>query len=204
MIEISQKSVCKGPINNIPALVQIMAWRRPGNKPLSEPMVISLLTLNQFCYCYYPQGCTLTKHHFTVKKNYHESLLYIAVFPVLWCVARHIAGHTMEWTVTIRALPHWNCLVIICWEYRVHLQNGVYSACFLVFCCGLVLDGFTNIHPPPQKLGIFLDVWKSGELFSNHVILPSFCLVIQPAVDGWCWNSLTKINCYLHNISLFV
>ena len=26
------------PINNIPALVQIMAWRRPGDKPLSELM----------------------------------------------------------------------------------------------------------------------------------------------------------------------
>ena len=23
----------KGPINNIPALVEIMAWRRPGDKP---------------------------------------------------------------------------------------------------------------------------------------------------------------------------
>ena len=31
-------------INNIPALVQIMAWRRPGDKPLSEPMVVNLLT----------------------------------------------------------------------------------------------------------------------------------------------------------------
>ena len=28
------------PINNIPALVQIMAWRRPGGKPLSEPMMV--------------------------------------------------------------------------------------------------------------------------------------------------------------------
>ena len=26
------------------ALVQIMAWRRPGDKPLSEPMIVSLLT----------------------------------------------------------------------------------------------------------------------------------------------------------------
>ena len=26
------------------ALVQIMAWRRPGDKPLSEPMMVSLLT----------------------------------------------------------------------------------------------------------------------------------------------------------------
>ena len=43
-IKISPKFVPKGPINNIPALVQIMAWPRPGNKPLSEPMMVSLLT----------------------------------------------------------------------------------------------------------------------------------------------------------------
>ena len=36
--------VPKGVINNIPALVQIMAWRRPGDKPLSEPMMVNLLT----------------------------------------------------------------------------------------------------------------------------------------------------------------
>ena len=36
--------VPKDPINNIQALVQIMAWRRPGDKPLSEPMMISLPT----------------------------------------------------------------------------------------------------------------------------------------------------------------
>ena len=43
-IKIWLKIVPKGAINNIPALVQIMAWRQPGNKPLSEPMVVSLLT----------------------------------------------------------------------------------------------------------------------------------------------------------------
>ena len=31
------------PKGQIPALVQIMAWRRPGDKPLSEPMTVSLL-----------------------------------------------------------------------------------------------------------------------------------------------------------------
>ena len=40
LIRISLKFVPKGPINNIPALVQIMAWRRSGDKPLSEPMFI--------------------------------------------------------------------------------------------------------------------------------------------------------------------
>ena len=29
------------PINNIPSLVQIMAWRRSGDKPLSEAMMAS-------------------------------------------------------------------------------------------------------------------------------------------------------------------
>ena len=37
-------SVPKGPINKIPSFVQIMAWRRLGDKPLSEPMMIKLLT----------------------------------------------------------------------------------------------------------------------------------------------------------------
>ena len=39
LIMISMKFVPKGPINNNPALVQIMAWRRLGDKPLSEPKI---------------------------------------------------------------------------------------------------------------------------------------------------------------------
>ena len=42
-MKISLKFIPKGPINNIPVSVQIMAWRRPGDKPLSEPMMIILL-----------------------------------------------------------------------------------------------------------------------------------------------------------------
>ena len=43
-IKISLKFLPKCRINNVPALVQIMAWRRPGDKPLSEPMMVSVLT----------------------------------------------------------------------------------------------------------------------------------------------------------------
>ena len=43
-ISISLKFVSKGLIDNMAALVQIMAWRRSGDKPLSEPMMVSLLT----------------------------------------------------------------------------------------------------------------------------------------------------------------
>ena len=43
-IKISLKFVLKVPINNIPALFQKMARRRPGDKPLSETMMVTLLT----------------------------------------------------------------------------------------------------------------------------------------------------------------
>ena len=37
-IEISLEFIPKGPIKSISALGQIIAHRRPGDKPLSEPM----------------------------------------------------------------------------------------------------------------------------------------------------------------------
>ena len=41
-INISLKFVPRVPINNILMLVQVMAWCRPGDKPLSEPMMVRL------------------------------------------------------------------------------------------------------------------------------------------------------------------
>ena len=43
-LKISLKFFPKIRINNIPTLVQIMAWRWPGDKPLSGPIMVSLLT----------------------------------------------------------------------------------------------------------------------------------------------------------------
>ena len=43
-LKISLRFFPKGPINNIPALIQIMAWHRPGDKPLFEPMMVKLPT----------------------------------------------------------------------------------------------------------------------------------------------------------------
>ena len=40
LIKISLKFIPMGPINNIPALFQIMVFRWPGDEPLSEPMMI--------------------------------------------------------------------------------------------------------------------------------------------------------------------
>ena len=43
-IVISLRFVPKGKIDNIPALVHIMAWHRPSDKPLSEPTMVGLPT----------------------------------------------------------------------------------------------------------------------------------------------------------------
>ena len=39
-IKISLKCIPRDIFNNIPALVQMMAWSRPGIKPLSEPVMV--------------------------------------------------------------------------------------------------------------------------------------------------------------------
>ena len=43
-IKISLTFIPKCPINNIPTLAQKMAWHGSGDKPLPEPMMVSLLT----------------------------------------------------------------------------------------------------------------------------------------------------------------
>ena len=43
-VRISIEFVPQGQINNIPAWAQKITWRRSGDKPLSEPMMVSSLT----------------------------------------------------------------------------------------------------------------------------------------------------------------
>ena len=43
-VKISLKFIPKSPINNIPEMVQIMAWRWAGDKLLCDPMMTILLT----------------------------------------------------------------------------------------------------------------------------------------------------------------
>ena len=68
-IKISLKFVRKGPINNIPALVQIMAWHRPGDKPLSEAMMIHLPT--HICVSR-PQWVNIQRSANRVPLHWHE------------------------------------------------------------------------------------------------------------------------------------
>ena len=75
-IKISLKFVPEGPINNIPLLVQIMAWCRPGDKPLYEPMMVSLPT--HICVIR-PQWVKANCLHQLRSTILHRGILYLNV-----------------------------------------------------------------------------------------------------------------------------
>ena len=71
LINISLNFVPKGPIDNNPALVEIMAWCRPGDKPLSEPMMVNLL---MSIYIIWPQWIKCWSHVYVYSTQTWSSL----------------------------------------------------------------------------------------------------------------------------------
>ena len=105
-IKISLKFVPKGQINNIPSLLQKMAWRQPGDKPLPEVMMVSILMhicvtrpqwvkmVQKFSICH--NSCTMEctkKHCCDIEANLiqrcHLALMKCPRFPLIhwsdWC-----------------------------------------------------------------------------------------------------------------------
>ena len=90
LIEISVKFVPNGPINNIPALVQIMAWRRPGDKPLSEPMLVCL-----------PTHICVTRPQW-VKRGLYQWHIPHAFIDVDVCTYTPFLHMQLSWSTTIK------------------------------------------------------------------------------------------------------
>ena len=123
-IKISLKFVPKGSINNIAALVQIMAWCRPGDKPLSEPMPVSLqmhISITQ------PQWVNhlISSHHMTI-------LLYDNIIRFHCCTA---LWYTPAATIVILENIGWP-LLLVQWISDLLLNEIM-----------LLLIWFNNIDP---------------------------------------------------------
>ena len=83
-LTISFKYVRKVRINNIPSLVQIMALRRPGDKPFSEPMMVSLLTNICVTRPQWDNNCLASIWISIAKiRRSHDRLIFIATIPML-------------------------------------------------------------------------------------------------------------------------
>ena len=90
-INISLKFVPRGPINNIPTLVQVMAWRRLGDKPLSEPMMVRLRTHICVTRPQWVNGLATYRWHTIIQANDGLVCLCICVMWHQW------VNHTKYW-----------------------------------------------------------------------------------------------------------
>ena len=114
-IRISQSFVSKGRIKNIPALVRIMAWRRPCDKPLSEAMVVSLqthicVTQSQWAYTWWCNMSVTRKPQITDNSTFFQRPLpanikrehQYSIFDPLWEAIPPLTSHdimlTIVWT----------------------------------------------------------------------------------------------------------
>ena len=134
--KISLKFVPKGPINNIQALVLIMAWRPPGDKPLSEPMMIRLPT--QICVTR-PQcitSITVTSHKSHGVSNHRQlDCLFHTVFRLTTqktselYITDLLWGGIHQWLSTQRASNRES--VSMSWRHHVTCVRFVYALIFL-------------------------------------------------------------------------
>ena len=105
-ITISLKFVPKGPINDIAVLVQIMVWRCPGTKPLSEPMMVSL-----------PTHICVTRPQWDKQQDY---ICFAAINQIVsadsWILRCHLMvknSHYEHKTVSLMTIVSWLCE---CWK----------------------------------------------------------------------------------------
>ena len=112
LIKVSLRFVPKGPINNNSPLVQIMAWRRSGDKPLSESMTVCLLT--HICVTR-PQWVNSSQgssspwtHHYRMAQTAQHWYIQPGnnTLFILQEVMLSLRGIFLSWTVTGH---DWNC-----------------------------------------------------------------------------------------------
>ena len=79
-IKMSLKFVPKCPINHIPALVHIMDWCQSGDKPLSEPILVILLThicITQPQWVNYMNDSSSGKSSTWISRIYFKKVRYV-------------------------------------------------------------------------------------------------------------------------------
>ena len=135
-IKIALKLVPEGPINNIPELVQIMAWQGPGDKALSEPMIVRLSM--HICVTW-PQWLNEQYH---VNKNYLSSRVEISItlcVHLVFCLFQIYpfntmtvtAGVTMATIVLREGLVHFTEFLLPTSRMRQSLFTAIVSKCLV-------------------------------------------------------------------------
>ena len=96
-IKILLKFVPRVPIYNIPALVQIMAGRQPGDKPLPEPLMVSFL---MHIYVIRPQWVNT---HECFQSQWHSPIRSLGIVAAI---------RVYQWNIQTKI----NCKVVVLWS----------------------------------------------------------------------------------------
>ena len=151
-IQISLKLVPRSPIENKPALVQVMVWRRTGDKPLPEPIMTKFTDaymrhwgrwVNRHTI-HFPYKLVIqsdTDHIFNSQHTPHTSssrASYMVSFV-------HILGTVVRAIMTL--LSEWNQQLAIILCHRT-IVNNARQMLFPVYVCTAVNKGtpIWNMH----------------------------------------------------------
>ena len=160
-LKISLKFVPKVRISNIPALVQIMAWHQPGDKPLSEPMMVSLqMHITCMCHinvCYIQagnkNGPTFYRQHFQMhflecKFMYIIEISLKYVCEEIYVSLADVSSFVFQLCSWFRTSSFWSCAACRCSSSRCPMDSLPVLAPSL---CGT--------SAPCSKVGIYLHVY---------------------------------------------
>ena len=127
-IKISLNFVPKSPIYNIPALFQIMAWRRPGDKPISEARMVSLLTH----ICVARPKWVINVHSSTFSETPNivrvTSSDCCTVASYWWCVTWCFVPNKYSFLYAYHQI--WKLREIYFWMKNIHVYAGL-SSCII-------------------------------------------------------------------------
>ena len=122
------KDVPKGLIYNIPALVEMMAWRRPGDKLLSESKIASLLThISVTRPQWFNRKANLIETTFSIVVL--EGKFYIWVRMSLMVVSKRVIHNLSAfvcitaWHLTVEAKPLTEAMISLSSNEFVHYQH---------------------------------------------------------------------------------
>ena len=145
-IKVSLMVLPEGPIDNNPAFVQILVWRRLGDTPLSEPMMVRLLT----------HICTTRPQWFNMKSYTATRLIYRAACDRVSGWNSFYAPHviTYSYFISITWL-YWVLLMFYTGRYHPYPSLGRHQSSIWL----LLGKWFLNANKTLFPRGIFCMCW---------------------------------------------
>ena len=131
VLKISLMFVPKVPFSNGPALVQIMAWRRPGDTPLSEPM-ITLLTHICVTRSQWVNGINIVRSTFPESCSQANNIPMSQHWFGSWLGPEQATSHYLnQWRLSLLTHIYFSRLInpeFLPWHWPFLLRSFTYSA----------------------------------------------------------------------------